>query len=87
MKLPVTLVVTYRDGEQAREVAVDHGTVNAQSRILLSGIARLPFRQRIEDMQVRLRTAVGLSRLVVEEIFIQAVEQQESAVRPMATSL
>lgn len=85
--LPVTLVVTYQDGEKVREVVVDHGTVNSQSRILLSGIARLPFRQRIEDMQVRLRTAVGLSRLVVEEIFIQAVEQQESAVRPMATSL
>ncbi|WP_152221538.1 hypothetical protein [Pseudomonas sp. SCB32] len=86
-ELPVTLVITYRDGEQAREVAVDHGTVNAQSRILLSGIARLPFRQRIEDMQVRLRTAIGLSRLVVEELFIQAVEPQESPARPMATSL
>ncbi|MFV3305596.1 hypothetical protein ACNFBT_09955 [Pseudomonas sp. NY15181] len=85
--LPVTLVVTYRDGEKDREVAVDHGTVNSQSRILLSGIARLPFRQRIEDMQVRLRTAVGLSRLVVEELFVQAVEPQDSTARPIATSL
>lgn len=86
-ELPVTLVVIYRDGEQVREVAVDHGTVNAQSRILLSGIARLPFRQRIEDMQVRLRAAIGLSRLVVEELFVQAVEPQESTARPIATSL
>ncbi|MEE9100086.1 MULTISPECIES: hypothetical protein [Pseudomonas] len=85
--LPVTLVVTYRDGEQVREVAVDHGMVNAQSRILLSGIARLPFRQRIEDMQVRLRTAIGLSRLVVEELFVQAVEPLNSAARPIATTL
>lgn len=86
-ELPATLLVSYRDGEKVREVAVDHGTVNAQGRILLSGIARLPFNQRIEDMQVKLRTAINLSRLVVEELFVQAVEQQESATRPIATSL
>lgn len=85
-ELPVTLLVTYRDGEKLREVAVDHGTVNAQSRILLSGVARLAFGQRIEDMQVKLRTAINLSRLVVEELFVQPVEQQESAARPLATS-
>lgn len=85
--LPVSLLITYRDGEKTREVPVDHGTVNAQSRILLSGIARLPFNQRIEDMQVKLRTAINLSRLVVEELFVQAVEPQESAARPVATSL
>lgn len=82
----MTLLVTYRDGEKLREVAVDHGTVNAQSRILLSGVARLAFGQRIEDMQVKLRTAINLSRLVVEELFVQPVEQQESAARPLATS-
>lgn len=86
-ELPVTLLVTYRDGEKLREVAVDHGTVNAQSRILLSGVARLAFNLRIEDVQVKLRTAINLSRLVVEELFIQPVEQQESAARPLATSL
>lgn len=85
-ELPVTLLVTYRDGEKTREVTVDHGTVNAQSRILLSGIARLPFNLRIEDMQVKLRSAIKLSRLVVDELFVQAVEQQESAARPAATS-
>ncbi|MFR0688661.1 hypothetical protein ACLUTX_04670 [Enterobacterales bacterium AE_CKDN230030158-1A_HGKHYDSX7] len=85
--LPVTLVISYRDGERAREVVVDHGTVNAQSRILLSGVARLAFSQRIVDAQIKLRTAVTLSRVVAEEVFMQAVEQQEGAARPLATSL
>lgn len=30
--LPVSLMVRYRDGSQVREVAVDHGKVNAHSR-------------------------------------------------------
>ncbi|RIA31398.1 hypothetical protein DFO61_2118 [Ectopseudomonas oleovorans] len=72
--LPVSLVVSYRDGDKRREVNVDHGKVNAHGKILLSGIARLPVRQRIEDMQVRLRSAVPAQSLVVEEFFVQAVE-------------
>ncbi|MDT8255499.1 hypothetical protein RQ684_05270, partial [Pseudomonas aeruginosa] len=41
-----------------------------------SGIARLPVRQKVENMQVRLKSATAFSRLVVEEFFVQAVEQE-----------
>ena len=70
-----------------REVVIDHGTVNKQSRILLSGVARLPFSQRIEEAQIKLRAAVPLSRVIAEEVFMQAVEQQAGAARPAVTSL
>ena len=76
--LPVSLLVSYRDGEKRREVNVDHGKVSATDKILLSGIARLPVRQRIEEMQVRLRSAVPAPSLVVEEFFVQAVEPANS---------
>lgn len=72
--LPVSLLVSYRDGEQRREVAVDHGKVGAGGRILLSGVARLPVKSRIEDVQLRLHSAVPASNLVVEELFVQPVE-------------
>ncbi|EZH82673.1 hypothetical protein AU05_06640 [Ectopseudomonas composti] len=76
--LPVSLLVSYRDGDKRREVSVDHGKVNAHGKILLSGIARMPVRQKIEDMQVRLRSAVPAQSLVVEEFFVQAVELANS---------
>ena len=76
--LPVSLLVSYRDGDKRREVSVDHGKVNAHGKILLSGIARMPVRQKIEDMQVRLRSAVPAQSLVVEEFFVQAVELASS---------
>lgn len=85
--LPVTLLLSYRDGERSREVVIDHGTVNKQSRILLSGVARLPFSQRIEEAQIKLRAAVPLSRVISVEVFMQAVEQQAGAARPAVTSL
>ncbi len=72
--LPVSLLISYRDGGNLREVMVDHGKVNQHSKILLSGVARLPVKQKIEDMQVRLRSAVSASSLIVEELFVQAVE-------------
>ncbi|MCS9826842.1 hypothetical protein N0759_19945 [Pseudomonas aeruginosa] len=74
--LLVSLVVSYLDGGRQREVAVDHGRIDRQQRILLSGIARLPVRQKVENMQVRLKSATAFSRLVVEEFFVQAVEQE-----------
>ncbi|MDF3932800.1 hypothetical protein [Pseudomonas citronellolis] len=74
-ELPVTLLASYGDGERAREVVIDHGALNASGRILLSGIARLPHRHRIDNLQIKLRSAVGLARLTVEELFVQAVEQ------------
>ena len=72
--LPVSLLVSYRDGDKRREVSVDHGKVSLHNKILLSGVARLPVRHKIEDMQIRLRSAVPAATLVVEELFIQAVE-------------
>lgn len=73
--LPVSLLVTYRDGDKRREVSVDHGKVNAHGKILLSGIASLPVRQKVEDMQVYLRSEAPPHSVVVEEFFVQAVEQ------------
>ncbi|MDD1508873.1 hypothetical protein [Pseudomonas sp. CNPSo 3701] len=70
----VSLQVRYRDGEQIRSVNLDHAKVGAQDRILLSGIARLPVAQRIEDMQIRLRSAQLQVEVKVEELFVQAVE-------------
>ncbi|MDA7086061.1 hypothetical protein PH586_06640 [Pseudomonas sp. SA3-5] len=72
--LPVSLLVSYRDGDKRHEVSVDHGKVSPHAKILLSGVARLPVRKKIEDMQIRLRSAVPTATLVVEELFIQAVE-------------
>ncbi|RJG10074.1 hypothetical protein D3879_18705 [Pseudomonas cavernicola] len=72
--LPVSLLVSYRDGDSRREVLVDHGKVNIHHKILLSGIARLPVKQKIQDMQICLRSAVPAPSLIVEELFVQAVE-------------
>lgn len=79
--LPVSLMVRYRDGNQVREVAVDHGKVNIHNKVMLSGVARLPMKGKIDDMQIRLRSAVPTQSLIVEELFVQAVELQESANR------
>ncbi|MNG26412.1 hypothetical protein D3C84_1114030 [compost metagenome] len=48
---------------------------------MLSGVARLPVKQKIENMQVRLRCAVPARTLVVEELFVQAVELLTSTTR------
>lgn len=79
--LPVSLIVSYQDGGQQREVAVDHGKVNVHNKVMLSGVARLPVKQKIENMQVRLRSAVTAKTLVVEELFVQAVELLNSDTR------
>lgn len=79
--LPVSLLISYLDGTTRREVMVDHGKVSQHNKILLSGVARLPVKQKIEDMQVRLRSAVTAQSLVVEELFVQAVELQQSNTR------
>jgi hypothetical protein len=79
--LPVSLMVRYRDGSQVREVAVDHGKVNGHNKVMLSGIARLPLKAKIEDMQLRLRSAVPAQTLIVEEMFVQAVELLDAASR------
>ncbi len=79
--LPVSLMVRYRDGNQLREVAVDHGKVNGHNKVMLSGVARMPMKVKIEDMQVRLRSAVPAQTLIVEELFVQAVEMLDSTSR------
>lgn len=79
--LPVSLLISYRDGTTRREVLVDHGKVSQHNKILLSGVARLPVKQKIEEMQVRLRSAVTPQTLVVEELFVQAVELIQSTNR------
>lgn len=82
--LPVSLLVSYRDGDKSREITVDHGRVNGHNKILLSGIARLPVKHKIENMQVRLRAAVSTQTLVVEELFVQAVELARNDSRALA---
>jgi hypothetical protein len=62
-------------------VAVDHGKVNGHNKVMLSGIARLPLKAKIEDMQLRLRSAVPAQTLIVEEMFVQAVELLDGASR------
>ncbi|HLA32365.1 MAG TPA: hypothetical protein VJ047_15210 [Pseudomonas sp.] len=79
--LPVSLLISYRDGTTRREVMVDHGKVSQHNKILLSGVARLPVKLKIEDMQVRLRSAVVPQTLVVEELFVQAIELAQSTSR------
>ncbi|MDP3816021.1 hypothetical protein [Pseudomonas sp.] len=79
--LPVSLLISYRDGTTRREVMVDHGRVSQHNKILLSGVARLPVKLKIEDMQVRLRSAVVPQTLVVEELFVQAIELAQSTSR------
>ena len=79
--LPVSLLISYLDGTTRREVMIDHGKVSQHNKILLSGVARLPVKQKIEDMQVRLRSAVPAQSLVVEEFFVQAVELANSESR------
>ncbi|WP_339514348.1 hypothetical protein [Pseudomonas sp. RL_15y_Pfl2_60] len=77
--LPASLFVTYTDAGKRREIAIDHGQVNAHNKIMLSGVARLPFKQQIEDMQLQLRSAVSFQALTVEELFVQAAELEASA--------
>ncbi|MCQ4346895.1 hypothetical protein NGA35_05525 [Pseudomonas stutzeri] len=71
--LPVSLLVSYRDGDQQREVPVDHGRIDPRQRILLSGVARLPVQQQLEGVELRLRSAVAAPNLRVEDIFVQPI--------------
>src|SRR5262245_21863864 len=84
-KATVTLLATYRDGGQKHEVIIDHGATNDHGKILLSGIARLPYTHNVEDLQIRLRAQTSLSRLIVDELFVQAVAPAESGVRSLAS--
>jgi hypothetical protein len=50
--LPVSLMASYMDGPQHREVAVEHGRVGAKGKVLLSGIARLGIKQNLQQVQI-----------------------------------
>lgn len=76
--LPVSLLVSYRDGDKRREVSVDHGKVNSHGKILLSGVARMPVKQKLQQAQICLRSAIAAQALIVEELFVQAVEPSNS---------
>ncbi|HEY6610688.1 MAG TPA: hypothetical protein VIZ86_06090 [Pseudomonas sp.] len=72
--LPVSLMVSYLDGDQPREVPVDHGRIDPQQRILLSGVARLPLQKALEGVELRLRCAVVPQSIRIEDIFVQPIE-------------
>ena len=73
---PMTLKVTYQDGERTREVRLDKSKVFGGQRILLCGIARLGVNQKLESMSLSLETQSPLQSLLVEELFVQAVDRQ-----------
>ncbi|QRY78303.1 hypothetical protein JVX91_22345 [Pseudomonas sp. PDNC002] len=72
----IVLKVNYLDGDKPREVQVDKATIFAAHRILLCGIARLGVNQKLESMSISLETRTPLQSLLVEELFVQAVERQ-----------
>ncbi|MBB4865697.1 hypothetical protein HNP46_004598 [Pseudomonas nitritireducens] len=73
---PIALRVSYLDGDKPREVLVDKGTLHGAQRILLCGIARLGVNQKLESMSLSLETQAPIQSLLVEELFVQAVEKQ-----------
>jgi len=72
--LTVSLIAKYRDGQQLREAAADHGRTDGAGKILLSGVARLPVRHKIEDLQIHVRPAAAVTAVIVEELFVHPVE-------------
>lgn len=73
---PIILKVTYMDGEKTREVRVDKGKVIGGQRILLCGIARLGVNQKLESMSLSVETQEPIQSMLIEELFVQAVERQ-----------
>ena len=52
----------------------DHGRTDGAGKILLSGVARLPVRHKIEDLQIHIRPAAAVTAVIVEELFVHPVE-------------
>lgn len=65
------LTLCYIDGGKAHEVPVDRGRINAMQDILLSGVAQLPVRKKLEKVQLQLRAARAHIGLVVEDVCLQ----------------
>lgn len=72
--LPVSLRVVYRDGSKRHALQVDHGNVSSTERIMLSGVARMSIRFKLEEMEIHLSSAIPARSLVVEELYVQAAE-------------
>lgn len=71
---PVTLKISYQDGEQTREQLIDRGRPAFNQRILLCGVARLEYNHGIEGMSLSLLCEEPIPSLMVDELFVQAVE-------------
>ncbi|PWU25932.1 hypothetical protein DK254_25260 [Pseudomonas sp. RW407] len=80
-ELRVTLKVSYQDGETVREQLIDRGRPGFNQRILLCGIARLEYNQAIESMSLSLLSDEPIQTLMVDELFVQAVELQRDGER------
>ena len=78
---PVTLKVSYQDGDVTREQLIDRGRTGFNQRILLCGVARLEYNQAIESMSLSLLSDEPIQTLLVDELFVQAVERQSSGER------
>lgn len=72
--LQISLLMSYQDGGQTREVQIDHGRLNAQGKVMLSGIARLPVRRALSQLRVQVRSGITLQKVLIEELFVQPVE-------------
>jgi len=83
-ELPASLVVRYLDGGQPREAQVDHGRLNGQGRILLSGVAHLPYRNTPSEVRLYLRSALPLRAPIVEECFIEPVLQESRSLNSVS---
>lgn len=70
-EMPVTLSVSYRDGGQYHEVAVDRGCAGFNRDVLLSGVAHLPIRRKLEQVELRLRSQETPCRIQIQDIFVQ----------------
>jgi glutamine amidotransferase-like uncharacterized protein len=60
-----------------REVAIDHGRVDQVGKILLSGVANLPVRHSIEELQILARSIYELNAVTVDELFAQPAAPAE----------
>jgi hypothetical protein len=73
----LSLLARYRDGNTVREVAIDHGRVDQVGKILLSGVANLPVRHSIEELQIVARSIYELNAVTVDELFAQPAAPAE----------
>jgi len=75
---PVTLKLSYQDGEQTREQLIDRGRPAFNQRILLCGVARLEYIHGIDGMSLSLLCDEPIPSLMVDELFVQAVELRDA---------